>query len=128
MQSSKIDEMKARRLTAQEIHIGTPIEKCIEINAKLLEDVEKDGGYQRDILDSLVDRYEEPNGMTRWDSPLFTVPYDDEKPPFDDIWEVLVGSEGKRKTVKPNQATVIVCEHHQQAATLFLTQRTESGL
>lgn len=52
--------------------------------------------------------------MTRWDSPLFTVPYDDEKPPFDDIWEVLVGSEGKTKTVKPNQATVIVCEHYRQ--------------
>lgn len=48
--------------------------------------------------------------MTRWDSPLFTVPYDDEKPPFDDIWETLVGSEGKAKTVKPNRATVTVRE------------------
>lgn len=67
-----------------------------------------------DIFDNLVYRYEEPNGMTRWDSPLFTVPYDDEKPPFDDIWEVLVGSEGKAKTVKPNQATVTVCEHREQ--------------
>lgn len=59
--------------------------------------------------------------MTRWDSPLFTVPYDDEKPPFNDIWEVLVGSEGKMKTVKPNQATVTVCEHHQQTRA-FLNQ------
>ncbi|MCJ1462639.1 hypothetical protein MMC07_001241 [Pseudocyphellaria aurata] len=102
----KTDKMKVRRLTAQEIYIGTPIEKCKEINARLLVDTENDGGYPCDIFDNLIYRYEEPNGMTRWDSPLFTVPYDDEKPPFDDIWEVLVGSEAKAKTVKPNQATV----------------------
>ena len=49
--------------------------------------------------------------MARWDSPLFTVPYDDETPPFDAIWEAMVGSEGKAKAVKPNQATVLVCIH-----------------
>ena len=48
--------------------------------------------------------------MTRWDSPLFTVPYDDEKPPCEEIWDALVGSEGKGKMVKPNQATVAVGE------------------
>lgn len=46
--------------------------------------------------------------MTRWDSPLFTVPYEDEKPPFEDIWDAMIGSEGKPKLVKPNQATVMV--------------------
>ncbi len=46
--------------------------------------------------------------MTRWDSPLFTVPYKDENPPFEDIWEAMIGSEGKAKVVKPNQATVMV--------------------
>lgn len=46
--------------------------------------------------------------MTRWDSPLFTVPYEDEMPPFEDIWEAMIGSEGKAKVVKPNQATVMV--------------------
>lgn len=48
--------------------------------------------------------------MTRWDSPLFTVPYDDEKPPCDEIWNAMVGSEGKGKIVKPNLATVAVGE------------------
>lgn len=48
--------------------------------------------------------------MTRWDSPLFTVPYEDEMPPFEDIWEAMIGSEGKAKLVKPNQATVMVRE------------------
>lgn len=118
--------MKVSQLTAQEIHVGTPIEKCKEINARLLVDTENDGGYPRDIFDNLVYRYEEPNGMTRWDSPLFTVPYDDEKPPFDDIWEVLVGSEATAKTVKPNQATVTVCEYYQHALTCLI-RPTESG-
>lgn len=47
--------------------------------------------------------------MTRWDSPLFTVPWEDETPPFAAIWEAMIGSDGKGKVVKPNQATVLVC-------------------
>lgn len=46
--------------------------------------------------------------MTRWDSPLFTVPFDDEKPPCEDIWEAMIGSEGFVKSVKPNMTTVMV--------------------
>ena len=65
--------------------------------------------------------------MTRWDSPLFTVPYDDEKPPFEDIWEVLIGSEGKAKTVRPNQATVAVRQYPQQTLSLCSTRIAESG-
>ena len=91
-----------------EIHVGTPIEKCREINTKLLENPNNDEGYAKDIFDNLVYRYEEPNGMTRWDSPLFTVLYDDETPPFDAIWEAMIGSDGKEKVVKPNSATVMV--------------------
>jgi len=103
-----------RRLTSLEVHVGTPIEKCQEINARLLEDNEKDGGYLKDLFDNLVYRYEEPNGMTRWDSPLFTVPFDDEMPPFEAIWETMIGSEGKAKTVKPNLATVTVGDRPHQ--------------
>ena len=78
------------------------------MNATALESGSKEGGYAVDIFDNLVYRYEEPNGMTRWDSPLFTVPYDDETPPCQDIWDAMVGTEGKVKTVKPNLATVTV--------------------
>lgn len=45
--------------------------------------------------------------MNRWDSPLFTVLRDDDTPPFEAIWEALIGQEGKTKTVKPHQATVL---------------------
>jgi protein KTI12 len=95
-------------LIVQEVHIGTPAEKCREINTKLLADKENNGGYEEDDLENLIFRYEEPNGMTRWDSPLFTVLDEDATPPFDQIWEALVGSDGKAKVVRPNQATVLV--------------------
>ena len=74
----------------------------------MLESKEEDLGYPKDLFDNLIYRYEEPNGMTRWDSPLFTVPFDDETPPFEEIWDAMIGAEGKAKLVRPNQATVMV--------------------
>ena len=91
-----------------EVHVGTPIEKCREINLRALESGSTEDGYATDIFDNLVYRYEEPNGMTRWDSPLFTIPYDDDTLPYQDIWDAMVGSNGSVKTVKPNLATVMV--------------------
>ena len=49
--------------------------------------------------------------MNRWDSPLFTVPFDDKSPPCEFIWDAVIGSEGKMKAVKPNLATVTVRIH-----------------
>lgn len=95
-------------LTFLEVHVGTPIEKCREINARLLADKENNGGYVEEDFENLIFRYEEPNGMSRWDSPLFTVLDEDETPPFEKIWEAIVGSDGKAKVVRPNQATVLV--------------------
>jgi protein KTI12 len=46
--------------------------------------------------------------MTRWDSPLFIAVEEDATPPCDQIWEAMVGSDGKMKVVKPNMATVLV--------------------
>jgi protein KTI12 len=33
-------------------------------------------------------RFEEPSSMVRWDSPLFTIAWDEE-PPYDAIWESI---------------------------------------
>ncbi|KAL6715495.1 kti12, chromatin associated [Lecanora helva] len=100
-------ESKAVETPSCVVHIGTPIGKCNEINSQFSDYNDGEGRYPKKILDDLIYRYEEPNGMTRWDSPLFTVPYDDDAPPCDDIWEAMIGSEGNVKTVKPNQATVM---------------------
>ncbi|KAL8779134.1 MAG: hypothetical protein Q9203_001174 [Teloschistes exilis] len=100
-------EAKAVQTPGCVVHIGAPIEQCRKINKKLLNEPESDGGYQDDVFENLVYRYEEPNGMTRWDSPLFTVPFEDATPPFESIWNALIGTEGGLKKVKPNQATVM---------------------
>ncbi|KAI9799729.1 MAG: hypothetical protein M1833_003848 [Piccolia ochrophora] len=91
------------------IHIGTPAATCRTLNEQILADPSTvDDGYPADVFDDLIRRYEEPTGMNRWDRPLFTVLHEDDAPPYADIWEAVVGTEdGKRKTVKPNLATVI---------------------
>lgn len=113
-------EAKALRTPCCVVHVGTPIETARNINEERLKkrdageagfksgDVE--GAYERETWENLVYRYEEPNGMVKWDSPLFTVGYEDVEPPNEDIWTYLVGDEkegGKGKTVvRPNAATV----------------------
>jgi protein KTI12 len=48
-------------------------------------------------------RFEEPSSMVRWDSPLITIPWD-EDPPFDEIWEVII--KGSKKPPTAAVATV----------------------
>lgn len=64
--------------------------------------------YQQSNWDNLVFRYEEPNPMTRWDSPLFAILWDETeaqtKHTFDCLWDAMAG-EG-RKSIKPNQSTI----------------------
>ena len=98
-------EAKAVQTPSCVVHVGTPADRCRVLNDQALE--AGSGGYQPEIFENLVFRYEEPNGMTRWDSPLFTVPFEDAEPPLDAIWEAMVGSDGKAKVVRPNAATVL---------------------
>lgn len=98
-------EAKAVQTPSCVVHVGTPGDKCREHNEAVLKAAS--GGYRPEIFDNLVFRYEEPNGMARWDSPLFTIPYEDAEPPCDAIWEAMIGSDGKAKVVRPNAATVL---------------------
>lgn len=59
-------------------------------------------------LENLIQRYEEPSSMVRWDSPLITVLWEDEAP-TDQIWKAVM--EGNVKP--PNAGT--------QAVSLSLT-------
>lgn len=116
-------EAKAVRTPSCVVHVGTAVDKAREINeARLRRREELKNGdvtaqmpdvdeepYEPSTWENLVYRYEEPNGMARWDSPLFTVLWDDETLPCDAIWDAMIGSvDGKTKVVvKPNQATVL---------------------
>lgn len=47
--------------------------------------------YPPELLNNLIFRYEEPSTMSRWDKPLFTVPWADPSPPAEDIWTAVTG-------------------------------------
>ncbi|RDW64962.1 chromatin associated protein KTI12 [Coleophoma cylindrospora] len=114
-------EAKAVRSTHCVVHVGTPVEQAREINEERLQRREKESAgegeagevkeeerpYEKECWENLVFRYEEPNAFTRWDSPLFTVLWDDATPPCEEIWEALIGSDGGKKVVRPNAATVM---------------------
>lgn len=107
-------EAKAVRTPHCVVHVGTPVSQAQSVNDGRLAaggegKGEKERPYERECWENLVYRYEEPNAMARWDSPLFTVLWDDESPPCEAIWEALVGGEndGGKKIVRPNQATIM---------------------
>ncbi|GAB1524682.1 kti12, chromatin associated [Rhizoctonia solani] len=62
--------------------VATP-EMCKEWNQK------REDRYSDATFDNLIQRYEEPNSMVRWDAPLFTVPWSDETVPGEDIWRAI---------------------------------------
>jgi protein KTI12 len=112
-------EAKAVRTPSCVVHVGTSVDQARAVNEERLQ-LRDDGGnqeptvegideqpYERETWDNLVFRYEEPNAFTRWDSPLFTVVWEDLTPPCGDIWDAMIGTEGKAVTVRPNAATVM---------------------
>lgn len=92
-------EAKALLTNSCVVQVGAPVDQCREWNATRGAD-----GWAADLFEALVFRYEEPNGMSRWDSPLYTISYDDTELPVPEIWESLVLNKPK----PPNQATVLV--------------------
>ncbi|KAI0878434.1 chromatin associated protein KTI12 [Hypoxylon argillaceum] len=111
-------EAKAVRTPSCVLQIGCSRDRSREVNeARLSRDTassggggadEAEGAYEPANWENLVFRYEEPNPMTRWDSPLFTLIWEDgeeqSRRVFDDLWEAVAGE--SRKVIKPNQATV----------------------
>ncbi|ANZ77197.1 BA75_04207T0 [Komagataella pastoris] len=82
------------------LHIIAPTESCYKWNEE--RDLTKDTKWDKDLIDALIMRYEEPNHLNRWDSPLVPVPYD-EPLPFESIWESII----LKKAPRPNSATVL---------------------
>ncbi|CAK7218856.1 kti12, chromatin associated [Sporothrix curviconia] len=107
-------EAKNFRTPSAVLQIGCSVDQARANNeARLQSDAGKDGAeaaeaYSVANWDNLVFRYEEPNPMTRWDSPLFALTWDDDEAQtravFDKLWDAVAG-EG-RKEVRPNQVTV----------------------
>lgn len=119
-------EAKAMRTGCCVLHVGTPIEQARKINEgrlsqrsskaedagedesdeKAKEDEIEGEPYSKECWENLVFRYEEPNASARWDSPLFTVPWDDDQPPGAAIWDSVIFPDASKK-IRPNAATVL---------------------
>ena len=108
-------EAKAVRTPSCILQIGCQKDRAKEVNEERLRRrsgqeataSDEPEPYESGNWDNLVFRYEEPNPMTRWDSPLFALVWDDSEDQtrrvFDSLWDAIAG-EG-RKVVRPNQAT-----------------------
>lgn len=81
------------------IQVVNPLEKCFEWNRT------HSNSWLEDLIKQLEMRYEEPNALTRWDLPLFTVVSNEpnETLPVDDIWDALV----LKRPPPPNAATLV---------------------
>jgi protein KTI12 len=55
-------------------------------------------------FDNLIQRFEEPSSMVRWDSPLFSFAWDDKEIPLEELW--LAATKGNIKA--PTGAVVAV--------------------
>ncbi|WRT63655.1 uncharacterized protein IL334_000578 [Kwoniella shivajii] len=72
------------RVRVATIHVVAPPDICRERHEKRGE-----CSYKPATFDNLIMRFEEPSSMVRWDSPLFTIPWDEE-PPYEHIWDAII--------------------------------------
>ncbi|CAK7562529.1 MAG: kti12, chromatin associated [Sporothrix epigloea] len=109
-------EAKNFRTPSVVLQIGCSVDQARSVNEARLHQRREQGEtsdaqeepYSVANWDNLVFRYEEPNPMTRWDSPLFALTWDDDEAQtravFDKLWEAVAGE--NRKEVRPNQVSV----------------------
>ncbi|KAJ5111562.1 hypothetical protein N7532_002097 [Penicillium argentinense] len=148
---------RAKRVMAKDsiVHVGTPTDQCIvNNNARLKRDAaqknetspaeqpasstddvsqtestDSEQAYAPALLDNLIFRYEEPSTHSRWDKPLFTVPWDDPEPPVADIFHALTGvvlPSAEAPTVTPisNLTSSLASASLSDAASTTTTART----
>jgi len=107
------------------VHVGTPIDQCVANNEarwrrqelrqregnngtqqiletegkptnRSEEEEDNEDPYPPELLNNLIFRYEEPSTHSRWDKPLFTVPWSDASPQVDEIWTAITGLPASR--------------------------------
>ncbi|KAF8514169.1 chromatin associated protein KTI12 [Gautieria morchelliformis] len=84
------------------VFVAATPDKCKEWN--LARDESQ--SYTPETLDNLIMRYEEPSSMVRWDSPLLTVPWDEEGIPSEEIWQAVTTGD-----LKPANAGTRAASH-----------------
>ncbi|KAJ5768188.1 hypothetical protein N7533_000771 [Penicillium manginii] len=137
-------ESKAAGTSCCVVHVGTPVDQCVANNkARLDRDAaqqkdtsstaqpdpssdntapaqssDTEQAYAPELLDNLIFRYEEPSTHSRWDKPLFTVPWEDADPP------VLPSAEVPVVTPVSNLIDSLASTNLSSAASTTTTART----
>ncbi|CAO1637834.1 unnamed protein product [Parajaminaea phylloscopi] len=98
-------------LNTVSIFVTAPPEQCLRWNAQRRDGEAGSAAYDEETIKDLLMRFEEPNPMTRWDSPLFILPSlpaasigttesiekgSWEPPPYEDIWTAVVSGKVAR--------------------------------
>lgn len=93
-------EVKSMATTHCVIQLLAPLDICLSRNAARPQNEQ----WDPELIKQLEMRYEEPDGRSRWDSPLIPVLFDDTEVPIDDVWKALVYPS---KQLKSNNATML---------------------
>ncbi|CDO94465.1 unnamed protein product [Kluyveromyces dobzhanskii CBS 2104] len=114
------------------IHTVCPMSTLAEWNGK---ETDLHKPWEPNFMNSLIQRYEEPNPQTRWDSPLFTVltTQDDITTLYTDISKALFpnvfkpdindrDSEKILQQLKPNNATILKAASHTNSLQILDTE------
>ncbi|KZS88266.1 chromatin associated protein KTI12 [Sistotremastrum niveocremeum HHB9708] len=118
------------------IFVAATPDICKERNESRISSSDSDpsNAYEPDILDNLIMRYEEPSSMVRWDSPLFTISWLDERIPDEDIWKAVTEGEVKPPnagtSAAPKAPTDALSVLEQTASTMvssILAEQSASG-
>lgn len=108
---------------------ASPSDQAEAQNQEKDQSVGSEQAYAPELLDNLIFRYEEPSTHSRWDKPLFTVPWEDAEPPVADIFHALTGvvlPSAEAPTVTPisNLAESLASSTLSDAASTTTTART----
>ncbi|KAL4875619.1 chromatin associated protein KTI12 [Aspergillus karnatakaensis] len=91
-QPSESNNEPAKQTEAENESLTSPSEPSTDEHPKTTgHDSTESDPYPPDLLNNLIFRYEEPSMHSRWDKPLFTVPWSDAEPPIAEIWTALTG-------------------------------------
>ncbi|KIL68975.1 hypothetical protein M378DRAFT_70738 [Amanita muscaria Koide BX008] len=92
--------VREARLRSCTLYVAASPDLCRDWNDKR----SSNSSYSPETLKNLIQRFEEPSSMVRWDSPLFTVMWSDDSLPLEEIWDAIT----KGNVKPPNAATVPV--------------------
>ncbi|KAI2809914.1 hypothetical protein RDWZM_002959 [Blomia tropicalis] len=92
---------KENKTTHVVIECLEPPYSLIEPNLASIDDQDSKRKYTKEIFTELIQRFEKPDQSNRWDSPLFSISYDQTELPFDSIKDAIL----RRSALKPNFST-----------------------